>query len=330
MPRILVAPDSFKGTYDAFSVTARVAQGIRAAGGEALEAPLADGGEGTLAVLQSALGGQLQKVDVTGPLGQVVSGHFLMTDDGQTAVVETATASGLQLMPTQGRDAWRATSRGTGELISHAVAAGVREVWLGVGGSASTDGGLGAIEAISEAGGLGDVRLHVICDVRTPFELAADVFAPQKGADQGTVVRLRERLELLARTLPRNPCGVPRTGAAGGLAGGLWAVYEAELHPGIETVMEMLGFASLAASVDVVVTGEGCLDEQTREGKVVSGVTVVCQELGIPVHAIVGRCLLGREEWTTMGLTSVTEASTAEDQVSAGRALMDELFNFRS
>ena len=110
----------------------------------------------------------------------------------------------------------------------------------------------------------------------------------------------------------------------------LWAVYEAELHPGIETVMEMVDFVSLAASVDAVVTGEGCLDAQTREGKVVSGVTEVCQELGIPVHAIVGRCLLGSAEWTTMGLTSVTEASTAEDQVAAGRALMDELFNSRS
>jgi len=141
------------------------------------------------------------------------------------------------------------------------------------------------------------------------------------------VLRLQERLVLLARTFPRNPCGVPRTGAAGGLAGGLWAVYDAELLPGIETVMDMVGFASLAATVDAVLTGEGCLDAQTSEGKVVSGVTAMCHQLNIPVHAIVGCCLLDREDWSTMGLASVTEASSGAEQVAAGRALMHELLS---
>ena len=321
--RVLVAPDSFKGTHGADQVASLLAAGLREAGLGAEELPLADGGEGTLDVLRGVLGGPVHTRQVTGPLGTPVDGRFLLSDDGRTAVVETASASGLGLVPPGRLDAWGATTRGTGELIAAAAAAGPDRILVGVGGSATTDGGAGALAGLRDGGGLRGCRLEVLCDVATPFELAAAVYGPQKGADPDLVGRLEARLHELAATLPRDPRGLPRTGAAGGLSGALWATYDARLHPGIQAVLEAVGFSRRLALVDAVVTGEGRLDSQTSEGKVVSGVVgaVRASARPVPVHAVVGQTLLDRAGWENLGLATVSIASTREDLLATGRRL---------
>ncbi len=178
---VLVAPDSFKGTFTAGAVAAALADGLRAGGATADECPVADGGEGTLAVLVGALGGSTAEVTVHDPLGRPVAAPLGLLGDGATAVVETAAASGLGLVAAHERDAEAASSRGTGELIAAAVGRGARRILVTLGGSATTDGGAGAIAAVSEAGGLHDAELVALCDVTTPFERAAEVFGPQKG-----------------------------------------------------------------------------------------------------------------------------------------------------
>lgn len=257
---VLLAPDSFKGTLSAPTVAAALAAGVRAAGGVPVDCPVADGGEGTAEVLATALGGRRVRREVTGPLGAPVAGWFLLTDDG-TAVVDTATASGLHLVARAERDAYRATSAGTGELLAAAVAAGASRVLLGVGGSACTDGGAGALAALPA--GLRGAELTVLCDVRTPYEDAAEVFAPQKGADPDTVRRLTARLHRLAGQLLRDPRRLPFTGAAGGL----WAAHDARLVSGIDTVLDLFGFDARAAGADAVITGEGRLDGQTGRAR---------------------------------------------------------------
>lgn len=321
--RVLLAPDSFKGTHSADSVAASLAAGLRSAGAEPVSMPLADGGEGTLDVLRRASGGSLHHLRVTGPLETPVVGRFLLSGDRRTAVVETASASGLTLVDPDATSAWRATTRGTGELIAAAVGSGAGRILLGVGGSATTDGGAGAIEAIHETGGLRGSRLEILCDVTTPFERAAAVFAPQKGADQGTVERLTHRLHDLAGQLFKDPRGVPRTGCAGGLSGGLWAEFGAELRSGIEAVLDLLDFSTEARLATAIVTGEGRLDGQTAEGKVIAGVVAACRSLpiGAPVHAVVGQTLLTEREARQLGLASVSVASTSEELVEAGRLL---------
>lgn len=215
--RLLLSPDSFKGTLSANAVAAAVAEGARAAGADVRMLPLADGGEGTTRVLQTVLGGTLRTRTVSGPLGDSVEGSFVLTPDGQTAIRDTATASALHLVAPEYRDAERATSRGTGELIAAAAAVGATHILLGVGGSACTDGGEGALAAIDEAGGLRGTQLKVLHDVLTPFEDAAAVFAPQKGADPKTVSRLEARLQSLAQSFPpatRTACPAPAPWAA--------------------------------------------------------------------------------------------------------------------
>ncbi|MFI7586367.1 glycerate kinase [Spongisporangium articulatum] len=302
--RVLVAPDSFKGTFTATEVASALAEGVRSVGAESVECPLADGGEGTATVLAGALGARIVDVRVTGPLGEPVTGWFGLADDG-TALVEAATASGLSLVDPTPETAWAATSRGTGELIAAAVAAGASRVLLGVGGSACTDGGLGAVEALAGV----QVGLRVLCDVRVPYERAAEVFGPQKGADPATVERLTSRLHERAAGWPRDPRGAEFTGAAGGLAGGLWAAAGAELVSGIEAVLDVVGFDDLLATADLVVTGEGRLDAQTAHGKVVAGVCARAGAAGVPVLAVVGRCDLAEEEWRALGLSAVLVGS---------------------
>src|SRR4051794_41141228 len=195
MRQILVAPDSFKGTFPAPSVASAIGRGLERAGFPPPDlCPVADGGEGTLAALLTALGGSTAGASVSDPLGRPVQAGFGLIEDGATAVVEVAEASGLGRVAEDERDAEAASSRGTGELIAAAVERGAQVVLVAAGGSATTDGGLGAIEAIAEAGGLRGARLVVLCDVRTPFEAAARVFAPQKGADAAAVRRLARPL----------------------------------------------------------------------------------------------------------------------------------------
>jgi glycerate 2-kinase len=193
---VLVAPDSFKGTFDAAQVAAAIARGLRDAGQPADEMPVADGGEGTQAALLTAIGGEERQVTATGPLGDPVEASFALLSDGRTAVVEVAAASGLSLVPDAERDAFAASSYGTGELIAAAVEAGAETVVVGVGGSATMEGGAGALEALRDAGAK-PPEIICICDTRTPFENAPRVFGPQKGADPDTVKRLEQRFARL-------------------------------------------------------------------------------------------------------------------------------------
>jgi glycerate kinase len=319
---VLVAPDSFKGTYRAAEVAGAIGRGLERAGLMPPDlCPLADGGEGTMEALMLALGGECVTVDVHDPLGRPVKAQYGLVEDGGTAVVETAAASGLHLVAEGERDAEAATTGGTGELICAAVDAGVQVVLLGVGGSATTDGGAGALAAIDEHGGLGGARLVVLCDVRTPFELAPAVFGPQKGADPATVARLEERNAALAATWPRDPRGVPMTGAAGGLSGGLWAVHGAVLEAGASWILDALDFDARMRAARAVVTGEGRLDEQTLEGKLVGEIGTRARQAGVPLHAIVGTDRLDGFGKRIIDLQLVQEATDLAAMEAAGERL---------
>jgi glycerate kinase len=284
--RVLAALDKFRGTLAAPDATAAVGSACWELGVDADEAPMSDGGEGWLDVY----GGANRTSVVTGPLGEAVEAAWRI--DGRTAVVEMARASGLALAGgAAGNDPLAATTRGTGELIGRAIEQGARTVLVGLGGSATTDGGLGAIEAVGSASRLRAVDVAVACDVRTRFVDAAAVFAPQKGATAAQVRLLHARLERLAdRYFAEYGIDVTQVdgaGAAGGLAGGLLAV-GARLLPGFDLVAEHTGLDERLATVDVVVTGEGYLDAQSLDGKVVGGICDLAVEAGVPVVVIVG------------------------------------------
>ena len=317
---VLVAPDSFKGTFSAREVAAAIAGGLREAGREAVELPVADGGEGTMDVLLATLDGELRTVTVSDPLGRPVEAGFALLPDG-SAVVEMAQASGLSLVAESDRDAWAASTRGTGELIAAAVEAGASKVIVTVGGSATTDGGAGALEAVADAC-IQSIEMDVVCDVRVPFERAPGVYGPQKGADPAMVGRLEKRLDELAAGFPRDPRSVPMTGAAGGLSGGLWAALGATLVPGAAYVLDALGFDARMRESAFVVTGEGSLDEQTLQGKIVGEVATRCRQGGVTCHAIVGRNRLDPFGERIIDLASVTEATDLEELRAAGAALV--------
>lgn len=320
-PPVLVAPDSFKGTLRASEVAGAIGRGLEAGGWPVDPCPVADGGEGTLEALLLALGGETMGATVSGPLGAPVRAGFGLVEDGDVAVVEMAQASGLGLVPEDERDAEAASTAGTGELIRVAVEAGATEVLVTVGGSATTDGGAGAISAIEGGGGLEGTRLTVLCDVRTPWERAAEVFAPQKGADAGAVDRLARRLDALAATLPHDPRGVPMTGAAGGLAGGLWAAFGARLVPGAAYVLDAVGFDARMRAARAVVVGEGRLDDQTLDGKVLAEAATRARQAGVPCHAVVGSRTLDAFGQRLLDLGVVLEAGTREALEAAGREL---------
>jgi glycerate kinase len=292
--------------------------------------PVADGGEGTLDALLTRLGGELVGTEVSDPLGRPVKAGFALLEDGGTALVEMASASGLGLVAEAERDAWAASTRGTGELIAAAVAAGAQVILVAVGGSATTDGGAGAIAAIEEAGGLRGARIVVLCDVRTPFEAAAKVFGPQKGADPAMVERLTERLAQQARAFPRDPRGVPMTGCAGGLSGGLWAALGAVLEPGAPFVLDALDFDARMRASRAVVTGEGRLDQQTLQGKLVGEIGTRARQAGVPLHAIVGRDELDAFGKRIIDLQLVHEATTVAELEAAGETLGAALRDHRA
>jgi glycerate kinase len=317
---VVVAPDSFKGSFSGAEVAAAVAAGLRDAGREARELPVADGGEGTVDVLVAALGGDWHTASVSDPLGRPVEASFALLPDGRTALVEVAQASGLWRVAERERDAYAASTRGTGELIAAAAAAGAERVLVAVGGSATSDGGAGAVEALDEAGA--EPEIELICDVRTPFEYAARLFAPQKGADPATVERLGQRLQEQAESAPRDPRGVPMTGAAGGLAGGLWTHRGAKLLPGAAYVLDTIGFDALMRGAAFVVTGEGRLDDQTLAGKIVGEVATRCRQGGVACHAVVGQDALDAFSERILDLASVSEAGTLDELRAAGRALV--------
>ena len=292
--------------------------GLAEAGLDADLCPIADGGEGTLAALIGERG--LRSAHAVDPLGRPIETTFGLTDRGD-AVVETAAASGLGLVAVDERNAVAASTTGTGQLILAAVDAGARTVYVAVGGSATTDGGRGAIEAIGDVARLRGARLVILCDVRTTFEDAAAVYGPQKGASPSDVRFLSERLQRMAPTLPRDPRGVPMTGAAGGLAGGLWAAFGAELVPGAGYVLDALRFDERCARAVAVITGEGRLDGQSSEGKAVSAVAARAGRLDRPCHAMVGRSALTAAQAQSLGLASVREAGTPALLTLAGRSI---------
>ena len=277
--RLLAAPDKFRGTLTAREAAAAIAAGAERAGWTAVELPLADGGEGTLDVL----GGGNRRTLVSGPLGEPVEAAWRLEEDG-TALIEAAQACGLTLAGGPERnDPLRATSRGVGELIAAAVAEGATWIVVTAGGVASTDGGVGATEAVPHPL---HVPLEVACDVDARFLDAADVFAPQKGATPEQVPLLRERLEKLV--VP----DLPGSGAAGGLAGGLAAI-GACLLPGFDLVADRVGLDERLAQADLVVTGEGMVDATSFTGKVVGRVLDRAQAAGIEALVVAGDVALG-------------------------------------
>jgi glycerate kinase len=238
---------------------------------------------------------------------------------GAVAVVEAAEASGLARIAEAERDAFAASTRGTGELIAAAWEAGAAHVLVAVGGTATTDGGAGALEALDEA--RADPDLTVISDVRTPFEQAARVFAPQKGADPDTIKRLQRRLTAFAKRAARDPRGVPMTGAGGGLAGGLYAQRGARLVPGAPFVLDALGFDARMRAASFVVTGEGRLDKQTLQGKAAGEVAVRCRQAGVACHAVVGEDAIDDFSVRVLALDGLIEAGDPAGLRAAGRAL---------
>ena len=328
---VLVAPDSFKGTFRASEVAGAIGRGLERAGLMPPDlCPVADGGEGTVDALLPGLGGEIVAAEAHDPLGRPLRGSIALVEDGGTAIVETATASGLSLVAEDERDAWAASTYGTGELIAAAAAAGAAVIVVAVGGSATSDGGAGALEAIEEAGGLGGARLVVLCDVRTVFEDAPKVFGPQKGADPQMVGRLEKRLDELAAGWPRDPRGVPKTGCAGGLSGGLWAVHRATLEPGAPWVLDALDFDVRMRASRAVITGEGKLDEQTLQGKLVGEIGTRARQGGVPLHAIVGTDALDAFGKRMIDLMRVIEATTLDELEAAGETLGRELAEGRA
>ncbi|MGZ5320705.1 MAG: glycerate kinase [Solirubrobacterales bacterium] len=319
-PRVVVAPDSFKGTLGSPAVAAAIGRGLESAGVPAVTLPAADGGEGTVAVLVEALGGEMRTAPAHDPLGRPIEASWALLEDGR-AIVEVAAASGLALVAEAERDAEGASSAGTGELIAAAVAAGARTILVAAGGSATTDGGAGALEAIAAAGGLGGAKLEMICDVAVPFERAAELFAPQKGADPASVAWLTRRLVAQAGALARDPRGRPLTGAAGGLSGGLWAAHGARLVPGAAYVLGALGFDRALEGASAVVSGEGRLDEGSFEGKLIGEIARRCRAARVPLHVIAGQVALSDEELQARGIASAVEAPDPARIEGAAEAL---------
>ena len=313
--RVLFAPDSYKGTLSSVDVSRAFASGwLRARPADAVRlAPLADGGEGTLLAVEAAGGWTLRSTRVTGPMGAPVEAAWLLRADGRAAFLEMARASGLSLVAPDSRDAAAASTLGTGELLVAALDAGVREIALGIGGSATTDGGAGALRALgAEVSAsfdavslarldprLAEVRLRIACDVTNPLlgtDGAAAVYGPQKGASANLVASLDARLAVLADALEaatgRSERLTPGAGAAGGLGFGLLCLADRfadlRLVPGIGLVMAETGFDAALAWADLVVTGEGRIDPQTAFGKTALGVALRAQAAGRRCVAIGG------------------------------------------
>jgi glycerate kinase len=320
VPTVVAAPDKFRGTATAAQVAAAIAEAARDAGWDCRQLPLADGGDGLLDVL----GGANRFTVVTGPTGDPVRAGWRLGPD-RGATIESALASGLVLTGgAAGNDPVTATSRGTGELIAAALADGASRVVVGLGGSAMTDGGLGALEALEPFLPL-TTPLIVLCDVRTGYLEAARVFAPQKGATPQRGDLLTERLandaEYLAARFGVDVRSLPGAGAAGGLAGAL-AAAGGVLRDGFSYVAEASGFERAVSAADLVVTGEGRLDAASFDGKVVGGVVAMARAAGVPVLIVAGSIADEPAE----GI----EAVSLEQRFGLGAALADPLALIRS
>ena len=338
--RIVVTPDKFKGSLPAPEVARAIAIGLRRADPSIIvdECPLADGGEGTVGALVAATGGRLQTRRVTGPLPDMqVDATFGLLGDGKTAVVEMSAASGLALLKEEDRNPLNTTTFGTGQLLLAAAELGARHIILGIGGSATTDAGIGCAQAcglpiILEDGqvdspteplcgrdlnsvvlvkhGRGSpverVRITVACDVENPLfgpNGAAVIFGPQKGATPRQVGWLDEALRRLAeRTGKVAEAVTPGAGAAGGLGFGMLAFFGATLRSGAQIVIEAVKLRDRLNGADLCITGEGRLDAQSLSGKTPIAVARLCQELSVPCIALVGSVGEGAEHASAHGL----------------------------
>lgn len=321
--KIVVAPDSFKGSLSAAEVAEAVSAALAQAmpGCEARCLPISDGGEGLVQALAPALGASLVSARVHDPLGRMIYPSYAVA--GETAVIEMAEASGLCLVREEERDIMAADSRGLGELIADALGRGCKDFLIGIGGSATNDAGTGMLHALgwkffdadgvelrpgggslermaridgsAADGRLREARFRVACDVDNPFygpDGAAAVFAPQKGADPQQVEALDRGLRNFARLVREGACvdlqAVPGSGAAGGVGGALNAFLAAPLLPGAHLVLDALGFDAQAADADLVITGEGCMDAQSLHGKACFAVLEHCRRLAVPAVALCG------------------------------------------
>ena len=326
--KIILAPDSFKGSMTAREAADAMAEGIRRVcpQAELIRLPLADGGEGTVDALVSATAGVVKTARVCGPLGEMINAHWgLLGPKGDTAIIEMAAAAGLSLLSSEQRDPGRATTYGVGELLREAVQSGVRHVIIGLGGSATNDGGAGAMQALGarfldaagqslpeKLGGrdlkhlaridpsglrfpLGEVALTTASDVTNPLlgpNGASAVYGPQKGANAETVAELDAALtnyaEILKGDLGKDIAAWPGAGAAGGLGAGFMAFLDASMQSGIDLVLDTIRFDDTLNGADWVWTGEGRIDAQTLHGKTILGVLHRCRRQNVPVLAFGG------------------------------------------
>ncbi|TKI03050.1 glycerate kinase [Martelella alba] len=323
--KIVIAPDSYKESLSALDVATQIEKGFREVFPDAqyVKLPVADGGEGTVDAMVAATGGEIVKIRVTGPLGRPVDGFFGLSGDKESAFIEMAAASGLELVAASDRNPLLTTSYGTGELIRSALDHGVKRCIIGIGGSATNDGGAGMVQALGgkllDAGGkpIGfgggelnklaridisdldprtrDCRFEVACDVTNPLtgkNGATAIFGPQKGATPTMIKQLdaalRQYAEVIKRDLDMDVADIPGAGAAGGMGAGLRAFCGAELRKGIEIVTDALGLDALVQDADLVITGEGRIDSQTVQGKVPIGVARVAKRYNKPVIGIAG------------------------------------------
>ena len=362
--RIIVAPDSYKGSISALGVAEAMEKGIKKvfARAEVVKLPIADGGEGTVEALVSATGGRLRNKEVTGPLGEPVSALWGILGDGKTAVIEMATASGLPLVPPGRRDPRLTTTLGTGQLVKEVLDQGLSRLILGIGGSATNDGGMGFASALGirflDAGDgelppggeslsrlaridmdgvdprLDSLAITVACDVDNPLcgpRGASAIFGPQKGASPETVVLLDAALDhygkLAAEATGRHIMDLPGAGAAGGLGAALLFFTRATLRPGIEIVLEAIDFDRLSATADLVITGEGRTDRQTAFGKAPTGVAKLAKKHGVPVLCLSGGLSEDYEAIFDQGIDAAAACPPApmslEDCLAHGPALVE-------
>jgi len=363
--KIVIAPDSFKESLSALDVALHIREGFRAVYPDAdyVVLPVADGGEGTVDALVAATGGRRITRRVVGPLGDEVEAFYGVTGDGDAAVIEMAAASGLELVPPDARNPLVTTTFGVGELIRAALDDGARRFIIGIGGSATNDGGAGMLQALGvrflDAGGrdlalgggaLADLEridlsgldprlaacaIEVACDVDNPLvgpHGASAIFGPQKGATPEMVrvldANLARYAALIERTIGKSVADMPGAGAAGGLGAGLHAFLGARLRPGIEIVMETVEMDRVVADADLIVTGEGRLDGQTIHGKTPIGVASVAERHGKPVIAIAGSLGRGFEAVYDHGIAAVF--SVLSRPCTVAEALAEGAVNLRN
>jgi glycerate kinase len=355
-PRVLIAPQSFKGSADAVAVAAAIAKGVRSVWphAETIEMPLADGGEGTVRALVRATGGELRRARAHDPLLREIDAEWGVLGARTTAVVEMAAANGLPLLREEERDPRITSTRGTGELILAAATTGAHRIVIGIGGSATNDGGAGmarafgyrfydrdgnelpeggaALARLARIDGQTDPRLirasiDVACDVRNPLlgpEGASAVFGPQKGATPEMVRELDAALAVYAdvveRFVGRPVRDVPGAGAAGGLGAGLLAFLDARLVSGALLVLDAVGFERSLGGASLVITGEGRIDGQSAYGKLTHAVTAAARKRGVPVVAVAGMVGEGVQAMRDAGIEAIeTLAASAEERPAAMR-----------